>query len=88
MDSQEVLKEILLDYLESPQVNVSSIGIKTSSQEYWINIDEMSYERRSTEMKEFIFNGPIYGEVSGLERLLQSMFSGNDLPIKVSLEIK
>ncbi len=88
MDSQEVLKEILLDYLESPQVNVSSIGIKTSSQEYWINIDEMSYERMSTEMKEFIFQGPIYGEVLGLERLLQSMLSGNDLPIKVSLEIK
>jgi hypothetical protein len=88
VDSQEVLKEILLDYLESPQVNVSSIGIKTSSQEYWINIDEMSYERMSTEMKEFIFQGPIYGEVLGLERLLQSMLSGNDLPIKVSLEIK
>ncbi len=90
MDSQEVLKEILLGYLKNPQHNITSITIKTSKETCSINLERMTYEFLEGWEALMMVTEPelIYDGVRGMKRLVQSMLSGNDLPIRVSLEIK
>ena len=90
MDSQEVLKEILLGYLKNPQHNITSITIKTSKETCSINLERMTYEYLEGWEAWMMVTEPklIFDGVRGMKRLLQSMLAGNDLPIRFSLEIK
>ncbi|HHU87988.1 MAG: hypothetical protein ACOXZ2_01395 [Sphaerochaetaceae bacterium] len=80
MESQEELKEILLDSLKAPEFKINSISIATSNQFCYINLNKMTYTLREGWMDGYIVEDtPIYEGGLGLKYLLQSMATEDDL---------
>lgn len=76
MESQKALKEILIDCLKAPQLNIISISIQSGKKIISLDLENLTYAPHLEGA--IIEDIPIYEGGAGLKNLLQSMVAGSD----------